>query len=113
MIKARRRMKVNEVYNKAFKAGFGFNILIFAVLNIISFIIERNEHLRTWNSGVRIGIYGDYLWGFPFKTFRGGEFFRAEGLVINIFIIAGTGFILGFLFRFACSKLTAVESDLE
>jgi hypothetical protein len=107
---------MDKVYNKAFKVGFCFNILIFLILNIISFVVSRNEHIRIWNKGIRFSgsnSDGPFLWGFPFKMFLGSELFRAEDLVINTFIIVGFGFILGFLFRFVWSKLSEGKSDLE
>ncbi|MDQ3220454.1 MAG: hypothetical protein M3Q26_06875, partial [Acidobacteriota bacterium] len=86
------------------------NILIFVILNLISLVVSRNEHILTWNRGIRLGIYGGYTWGFPFEMFRGVELFRADGVVINTFIIVGCGFILGFFFRFIWSRLASHRS---
>ena len=98
---------MSKIYNKAFKIGICFNVLVFTILNIISFVVSRNEHITAWNSGLRIGIYGDYSWGFPFEMFSGVELFRVENVVINTFIISGCGFVLGFLFKFAWSKFAS------
>lgn len=97
---------MNKIYNKAFCIGVSINILIFIILNIISLIVSRNERIRVWNSGIRIGSYDGYFWGFPFEMFRGMYLFAPEGLVINTFIITICSFIIGFLCKFIWAKIS-------
>ena len=105
-----------KLYNKAFKVGFGVNILIFVILNIISFIVSYNKYMDRETKFAHDG----YSWGFPFvmyEDFTGYPTsnigFSLEGTVLNTFIIAGCGFVLGLLFRFTWSKLVVQGKVLK
>lgn len=85
-----------KLYDKAFKVGFCFNILIFVILNIISC---ANAYYKDAQSGIHFSNYFGPSWGFPFEM-TDYVFFS-----VNIFIIAGCGFVVGLLFRYIWSKM--------
>ena len=99
---------MDKLYNKAFKIGVCFNILLFGVLNSISFIVAHNDYLYR-----EIRFTPGYAWGFPLRMFRygmdgffGGLGFDVVGLLVNGTLVIISSFIAGFTFRFVWSKIS-------
>lgn len=89
-----------KIYNKAFKFGVAFNVVLFVVLNIASFVVGYREH----NSRlIRFAPHNDFPWGVPFDWSWGDEI--GLGFALNIFAITACSFTLGFVFRFALRKV--------
>jgi hypothetical protein len=53
---------MSKVYDKAFKVGFLCNILLFVVLNIISFFVSRYKYA---NREIKFAPVGYPRWSFP------------------------------------------------
>ena len=108
---------MSKIYNNAFCIGVSINILIFVILNIISLIVSRNEHIemqiKMRNSGISYGSNYEYFWGFPFEMFGDMELLNPRGLVINTFIITICSFIAGFLFKSIWSKISPRRVKLK
>ena len=81
---------MSKLYNTPFRVGFAFNILVFAVLNIASFINSRYE---VANFGVVFNLVIYPRWGFPTKIYT------TEGAIVGGFIIGICSFLSGFLFK--------------
>jgi len=93
---------MSKIYNKAFKVGFCINILIFVILNFISFIVSSNEYA---NRKIKFAPSG-YSWGFPFgwdEIFLDSMFVR--GGMLNFLVMIFCGFILGFLLKPILSEI--------
>ena len=84
-----------KLYNTTFKVGFCVNILVFLILNSVSYWIER---LKYENSLIHFTPDWGFNWGFPF------DMTRYETFSLNILIITVCGFIVGLIFRFIWSK---------
>ena len=99
--------EMSKLYNKAFKVGFCVNILIFVILNIISFIVSYNKYMNRETKFFPSG----YSWGVPFELHRyfighpSDIGFSLEGTVLNTIVIASCGFALGLLFRFLAQNI--------
>jgi len=97
---------MSKLYNKAFKVGVYVNILIFVILNIISFIIAHNEYMNRETNFAHDG----YSWGFPFELYRyfighpSDVGFSLEGTFLNTLFIAICSFAVGLFFRFLDRK---------
>ena len=88
-----------KLYDTAFKIGFIFNILIFLILNIVSFNIELAKDKQLKADGISFSPPTQFSWGFPFDMTH-YEFFS-----LNLLIISSCGFLVGLIFRFGWSKL--------
>lgn len=86
-----------KLYDTAFKIGFGLTVLVFVILNIISYLKVVGWTLDNKFSG-DVTLHGSPLWGFPI------EMNVLLGLVINFLIIAFCSFLVGLIFRFIWSK---------
>jgi len=104
-----------KLYNKAFNVGVLFNILLFIVFNLLSYIAAYKRYLEYRNVETKIAPVRRFpSWGFPF-SWEGGHFhtiwFADE--VLNFLIIAFCGFAFGFLFRFIWSKISSHRVELK
>lgn len=93
---------MGKVYDKAFKVGFGVNLLIFLTVNIISCFASNEEYS---NREIKFA-HGGYSWGFPFEMHRNylgypsnDIGFTLKGVVLNTVVTVICGFILGFIFK--------------
>ncbi|HLM61705.1 MAG TPA: hypothetical protein VK308_12940 [Pyrinomonadaceae bacterium] len=93
---------MSKIYDKAFKVGFGINLLLFLTINILSYFNSYEEYS---NREIKFAHSG-YSWGFPFEMYRhyfgypsNDIGFTLSGVVLNTFVIVICGFILGFLFK--------------
>ena len=96
---------MNKVYSKHFVIGFCVNILIFVVLNIIDFVVAKNEYE---NSGEHLSHDTGATWGIPFSMF--GVFyigFSPIALCVNILLVIFFSFFMGYIFKFLLPKITS------
>lgn len=104
-------MNVKKLFqDKVFIFGFAINILLFIILNILSFVISYNEFI---NRKIKFSHSG-YDWGFPaemYRNFTGYPYnevgFTLDGVFINALFVVVSGFILGHLSKFVWSKISA------
>ena len=97
--------------------GVLFNILLFTILNVISFINAQNRFMNREELGIRFSNCCNFVWGFPLKMFR-GDFFIEDSfilyyIVINTIIYVFCGFFFGFLFKFIWSKISQRQMELK
>ena len=88
---------MSRVYNKAFKIGVAFNVLIFAILNIWSLVAEKRAFEA---SSIRLG--SSFFWGFPFAW--AWDTGIGLGFMLNVAVIACCSFVVGFLFRYLAGE---------
>jgi hypothetical protein len=93
-----------KLYDTAFKIGFAFNILIFVVLNSVSFITANYEYAnrKIDFSPCCIGP----IWGFPF------DMTRYETFSLNVLIIAACGFVSGVVFKALWLKIRSQKFEV-
>jgi hypothetical protein len=101
-----------KVYDRAFKVGFGVNILIFIILNYNNYIFAyyKDQFYKTTKLNLSGGCDG-LDWGIPFKMMTCYWAWYGDlnpALVsINIFFSIVCGIVLGLIFRFIWSKVKA------
>jgi hypothetical protein len=96
-------MKSNgsKIYTIAFRMGVLFDIVLFTIFNVASFIVNQSEYE---NRGIYFAPAG-FKWGFPFDWGRQYAMLVEGGTIFNlVFWIAG-GFFFGFTFKFVWSKI--------
>ncbi len=81
-----------KLYNKAFKIGVALNIILFAILNVLSYTAAQGREIK---------FSGRVSWGFPFAWIPGGD---PLALIVNFTIIAVSSLAVGFLFRYFSRK---------
>lgn len=86
-----------KLYDTAFKIGFSLTVLVFVILNTLSYLSEIAQ-IKLWKSGGIDFGEGQPIWGFPYDMTNPYLF------AVNIFIIVVCGFIEGLIFRFVWSK---------
>jgi hypothetical protein len=99
---------MSKIYDKAFKVGFCINILIFVIVNFISFIVSRSEYA---NRQIKFAD-SRYSWGFPFnwdEIFLDSMFIR--GGMLNFIVMIFCGFILGILLKPILSEILASRAE--
>ncbi len=111
---------MSKIYNKAFKVGFLFNILLFIFFNFLSYLAACEKHRESMNrdKGIIFGPAGGFPdWGFPFGW---DEIYLdsivsmyARGGAVNFLIIVFCSFVFGFLFRFAWSKILSRRIEIK
>lgn len=108
---------MSKIYDSAFKIGVIFSILVFLILNFISFVISQRDY---YASGISGFAHSGYSWGFPFELYRNyfgyphNEIgFTGQGVVLNAFVLVFFSFVIGFLFRFVWSNASARISSLK
>jgi hypothetical protein len=104
---------MSKIYNIAFRMGVSLNILLFTMLNVISFKLAENDYIRRrmeWEkSEIKFSGGGPSLggWGLPFDWNAKYFVIEGAGAILNIIIMAACGFAFGFLFKFVWKKFTA------
>lgn len=100
---------MSKIYNTAFQFGVVFNILLFTLLNLISFTVKRNEYE---NSEIKFAPAG-FSWGFPFNWGENYSVFIEGSSILNI-IAAVFGYLaFGFLFKFIEAKISLRRIKLK
>lgn len=105
---------MSKIYDTAFRMGVLFNILLFTVLNLLTFIETRNGYIFWSNS--RFTAYPDagWRWGFPFPMFFYQELFiDVIFLMVNALVYTVGAFFFGFLFKFVWSKISQSRAELK
>jgi hypothetical protein len=90
---------MSKIYNRAFKIGVFTNVLIFAVLNIVSYVVSYREYSR---SAINFSGNTSPDWGIPFSWFLDTTI--GLGLILNVGVIAFFSFVFGFLFKFISER---------
>jgi hypothetical protein len=104
---------MSKIYDIAFRMGVLFNILLFTILNIISYTVAENRHFEFTRKYAFGSDYG-FAWGFPFKWSE--KYFNVvegAGTVLNVLIYVACGFFFGFLFKFIWSKISRHWAELK
>jgi hypothetical protein len=105
---------MSKIYNIAFRMGVLFNILLFTVLNLMTFFETRKNFIAMENSGIRAYPAYGWRWGFPFPMFN-YDYFFIDGfvLIFNAIVYIVCGFFFGFLFKFVWSKISQRRIELK
>jgi hypothetical protein len=95
-----------KLYNKAFKVGVLFSILLFAIFNLLSYFAAYKRYVEFRNVENNIApVSRSFRWGFPFD-WQGQVFYMTgDSIALNGLIIAFCSFTFGFLFRFIWLKI--------
>ncbi len=96
-----------RLYNRAFKTGFCVSVLVFALLNVIAYLVALRKYQAYVEPEILFAPAGRRFprWGFPF-VWDGDNFgFIEDGLVLNFICLVVCGFVIGILFRFFDWKL--------
>jgi len=110
---------MNKIYDKAFKVGFLFNILLFVFFNFLSYLAACEKYRESLNRvvGVSSPSYGFPNWGFPFGWdeiyLNSIVSMYARGGAVNFLIIVFCSFVFGFLFKFAWSKILSRRMEIK
>ena len=95
---------MNYLYNKHFKRGFVLTIVVFILLNIVSYLVASSNYRLEIERQKENGFccFARYNWGFPFEWWGDTWMFSDGllGLIINFLVIVSCGFAIGLLFRF-------------
>jgi len=104
---------MSKIYDIAFRMGVLFNVLLWTILNIISYAIAENRHFEF----IRKYAFGSdyrFAWGFPFKwSEKYFNVIEGAGIILNVFIMVSCGFLFGFLFKFIWSKISRNRAELK
>lgn len=93
--------------NKAFKYGviLGFTLsLLIQIFTYIHYVISKNN----FRNPPEMNIDMIWRWGIPFSIVIGGTF-NLGGLIGNILVTIIFSYILGLIFKFVWSKISARE----
>lgn len=96
---------------KWFKLGFGITTIVFVVLNIISYLRERDLYFQ-YLKETGIVWYGSWSWGFPFVLMLEGLGTESEkysrivpgGAVLNIICWLVTAGLVGIMCEFLAAR---------
>ncbi len=97
------KRSMSKVYNSAFKVGILFDILLFVLLNIVSYKVALKNFMQESLKAPFYGHFG-YSWGFPVEMFQNERLIHPLPLIINAAIYVACGFCFGFLFKFIWAK---------
>lgn len=102
---------MSKVYTIAFRMGVLFNILLWTILNVVSFKKAESEFFQRRIERERSGLNFpccDYIgsWGVPFDWTETYFVIGGAGTILNIIIMTACGFAFGFLFKFVWSKIS-------
>jgi hypothetical protein len=90
------------LYDRAFKIGVVVTVVIFALLNVVSYIFARLQYQRLAEANQ---LVSDHIgWGFPFNwtEYSGASLFMPDefmGLVLNFGFAVGCAFVVGLIAR--------------
>ena len=109
---------MSKIYNIAFRMGVLFNILLFTVLNVVSFKSAESEYLQRHIERERSGMQFPCCdnmesGGIPFDWTEKYFVIEGAGAILNIIIITACGFAFGFLFKFVWSQISRQNSELK
>jgi uncharacterized protein YneF (UPF0154 family) len=98
---------MSKLYNKPFKVGVLFSILILMVCNFYVYFIAYKEHSeylsKRESHGGSSSLMDFPIWGFPFNWHETFVYL----IPINLLVLIVACFIFGFLFKFVWSKISA------
>ena len=109
---------MSKIYDIAFRMGVLFNVLLFTVLNVVSFKLAENDYLRRLaeyersETRISFGVSWD-SWGIPFDWTTKYFMIEGAGTILNIIIMAACGFAFGFLFKLVWSKISGHRAELK
>ena len=103
---------MSKIYDIAFRMGVLFNVLLWTILNLTSFMTNRNRFEQESLEGPFFGHFG-YSWGVPFQMFRNEGLLEPYAFVLNALIYVACGFLCGFLFKFVWSKISQHRAELK
>ncbi len=97
---------MSTLYNRAFKVGFASTVVLFGILNFISYRSAKQQHDEilshiSWNVG------RGFNWGFPFAWWGYSDWMFEDGflgLILNFVVIVGCGSIVGVIVRQVVAK---------
>jgi hypothetical protein len=101
--------------NKAFNLGFFITFGLFGFLNYLVYIVSNNVN----NNSVITFSAGGYIVGFPFVFYQviighPNIFdFRWLFLIANILIAVVFSLLIGLIFKFVWSKISAPSAELK
>jgi hypothetical protein len=104
---------MSKIYTIAFRMGVLFNVLLWTILNILSFLDSREGFLYWQNASFWASHLGEFNWGIPFQMFQAYELYNAKYLVLNTIVYVVCGFFFGFLFKFVRSKISRRKAVLK
>ncbi|MCU0239792.1 MAG: hypothetical protein MUC29_10145 [Pyrinomonadaceae bacterium] len=94
---------MDKIYDKAFKFGFVFSLVLMFILNLFSWTYSVYE----FSSRSVFLSHDGYSWGFPFEMYRnfstlaGSDVgFTIKGVLLNCLFFTIFAFIFGFYFRY-------------
>lgn len=100
-----------ELYDIAFKIGFIFTVLVFAVLNLINYFnsVAKEKH------SIQFSNYLGPQWGFPFPMVNHSGYSGIEpfSFALNIAICLICGYVFGLILRFVWKKLRKTNNNLQ
>jgi uncharacterized membrane protein YbjE (DUF340 family) len=109
---------MSKIYDIAFRMGVLFNVLLFTLLNVGSYIIAHNNFVKgeIERESAQINVswanYG-FSWGFPFGWEEKINVIEGAGGILNIIIAVFCGFAFGFLFKFIWSQISSRRIELK
>ena len=102
------------IYNIAFRMGVLFDVLLFTILNVLSFTAAGNNFMNGRREEMNFGPHDGVPWGFPFRwNEKLFNVIEGGGAILNIFITVLGGFIFGFMFKFIWSKISSRRVELK
>ncbi len=104
---------MSKIYDIAFRMGVLFNILLFTILNIVSYKIAEDEVARKQAEIISFAPCCRIKWGIPFDWDAKYFVIEGAGAIFNIIIIAFCAFAFGFLFKFVWSKISQRNAELK
>lgn len=100
---------MSKIYDIAFRMGVLFNILLFTMLNVISFTVNQSEYEK---SEIKFAPAG-FSWGFPFNWGKNYSVFIEGSSILNIIAAVFGCLMFGFLFKFIWSKISSNRAELK
>ena len=101
-----------RIFNKAFKVGFVFGVLLFIVANIINYYhayLKYEEFLKKYK-GIPCCHDSGFVWGFPF-IWEGYDYGLIEngvdGLLLNFLVLCVFGFVSAIFLKIIAGKLSS------
>jgi hypothetical protein len=107
---------VSRLYSKTFKIGFLATIAVFIVLNVVAYLSALRQYDAIMREPIQFGPAPRFpAWGVPFKwdgynlpykpSGPASDLFGvADGIVLNVLVIAGVGFLVGITLRWLTGR---------
>ena len=95
---------MDKLSRRSFAIGFALTLIVFGLFNLWDYSAAYQQHVENLNHSFGLPESRFPSWGFPFhwRGYNLGEL--EDGLVLNLAVIIGCGFIVGFLFRYLTVK---------